>query len=326
MKEIALREEQPLTVTEIRKQVNLIQEVMRDIMKKDEHYGIIPGCKKPSLLKPGAEKIASTFHIHIESGEGLVEDLSTPDKAHFRVTCKAYQNGVCLGSSVGVCSSDEEKYKWKKPTCDEEWEEADPSQRREKWVKYGNEKAKKWKQIRTQPADLENTILQMADKRGYVALVRKVTAASDVFAMNIEDLPPDMLDNDDKRKPIKQPEARKPDTDETKPDKPSGSVISEPQRKRLYAICKSADVSDETMKAFLLKYGFESSKDITKDKYTEICKAVEKGELAVDANEIDGCSLDPNSCDHSVWQDSYAYCQVQDSKICKFDKGNPLNG
>jgi len=38
---------QAMTAGDVRKQVNLIQEVMEAVMKKDEHYGIIPGCKKP---------------------------------------------------------------------------------------------------------------------------------------------------------------------------------------------------------------------------------------------------------------------------------------
>jgi hypothetical protein len=45
-------------------QVALIQNVMRSVMKDGEHFGKIPGCgEKPSLLKPGAEKLCFTFRM-----------------------------------------------------------------------------------------------------------------------------------------------------------------------------------------------------------------------------------------------------------------------
>lgn len=172
-----------LTERDIRENVNLIQRVMRTVMKRDIHYGIIPGCQKPSLFKPGAEKIASTFRIAVTSE---VEDLSTTDEKRYRVTCTAHSvSGNKLGSSIGECSSSEEKYRWRRPICDKEWEAAEGDRKREKWQKDGTT----IKQMRTEPADLANTILQMADKRAYVAVVRKVTAASDVFTQDIEDLP-----------------------------------------------------------------------------------------------------------------------------------------
>lgn len=178
-----------LTARDIRKRVNLIKEVMNEVMKDGTHYGTIPGCPKPSLFKPGAEKIATTFCITVTSE---VEDLSTSDEKRFKVICTAYaSNGIKLGSSAGICSSREEKYQWRKPVCEKEFEEADADRKREVW-KNVKGSVTKIKQIRTEPADLENTILQMADKRAYVAVVRKVTAASDVFTQDIEDLPEEM--------------------------------------------------------------------------------------------------------------------------------------
>lgn len=179
-----------LTARDIRQHVNLIQEVMKAVMKEGTHYGTIPGCPKPSLFKPGAEKIASTFRIAVTSD---VEDLSTSDEKRFRVTCTAYaSNGSRLGSSVGICSSREEKYQWRKPVCDGEFEETEIDRKREKWISTKDGKGMKVKRVRTEPSDLENTILQMADKRAYVAVVRKVTAASDVFTQDVEDLPEEM--------------------------------------------------------------------------------------------------------------------------------------
>jgi hypothetical protein len=46
-------------------------------------------------------------------------------------------------------------------------------------------------QIRTEPADLANTILKMAKKRALIDAVLTATAASDIFTQDIEDLPPE---------------------------------------------------------------------------------------------------------------------------------------
>ena len=49
-------------------------------------------------------------------------------------------------------------------------------------------------------------------------------------------------------------------------------VISEAQSKRLYAIAKGSGKTDDEVKAKLKEYGYESSLDIMKEKYDEICK------------------------------------------------------
>lgn len=182
-----VRYEQPATAVEIRQNVNLIQEVMKAVMKDGTHYGTIPGTPKPTLYKPGAEKIFMTFRI---AGKPEVEDLSTSDEIRYRVTFNASSQAASLflGAGNGECSSDEEKYKWRKPVCDEEWEEAAEDERREVWKKSGG-KAAKIKQVRIRPADIANTILKMATKRAMVAACLLVTAASDVFDQDIEDLP-----------------------------------------------------------------------------------------------------------------------------------------
>jgi hypothetical protein len=62
--ELAVYESKPLTVNDIKGQVDLIQNVMKSVMQKDQHYGLIPGCgDKPALLKPGAEKLNLTFRM-----------------------------------------------------------------------------------------------------------------------------------------------------------------------------------------------------------------------------------------------------------------------
>jgi len=261
-----------LTAPEIRAQVNRIQEIMEAVMKKDIHYGVIPGCKKPSLYKAGAEKIALTFRIAVSS---VVEDLSAPDEIKYRVTCEARCDNRFLGSAVGICSSSEEKYKWRKPVCDEEFDETQEDRKRVKWAHGRGGDVYQQKQIRTSPADVENTILQMADKRAYVADIRKVTAASDVFAMDIEDLPPEMIQNDGCQKPdIKKPQPK----DKANDDKPKAvNLISEKQRKYLFVQADKANVSDDILHIYLRELGIEHTKDIPKSSFDKLLAWVEAG-------------------------------------------------
>lgn len=193
---LATIEGTPLSAASIRAQVNLIQEVMQSVMKEGTHYGTIPGTPKPSLWKPGAEKLLSTFRIAVDP---RVEDLSTSDCIRYRVTAVARSmgSGVELGSAIGECSSDEEKYRWRGIVCQQEFDETPEDRRRSKWKKGKNNSTYQAKQVRTEPADIANTVLKMAAKRAEVAVTLRVTAASDIFTQDIEDLPPELRPNED---------------------------------------------------------------------------------------------------------------------------------
>lgn len=186
------REYRPLTAHDMQDQVNTIQHVMKQVMKLDTHYGVIPGTKTPSLYKPGAEKIMATFRL---SADPEVTDLSDSDQIRYLVKVRLVSpSGVFVGAGIGECSSNEEKYKWRRAVCPEEFEETEPNRRREKWAKGWNGKPNyKMQQVRTEPADLANTILKMAKKRGLIDAVLTATAASDCFTQDIEDLPPEYI-------------------------------------------------------------------------------------------------------------------------------------
>ena len=78
--------------------------------------------------------------------------------------------------------------------------------RREKIRAKGGKLAYREKQIRTEPADLANTILQMSRKRGYVNAMRVAVAASDVFDNDLEALTEVGIEIEDARQ-VEQPQA-----------------------------------------------------------------------------------------------------------------------
>ncbi len=239
--EAAAYEDKPLTVQDIRVQINLIQEVMRTVMQEGRHYGKIPGAgDKPTLFKPGAEKIMATFRL---ASDPEVADLSHDDIIRYRVKCRlTTKTGVFFGAGLGECSSEEDKYKWRMSTSDEEWEATDEAHRRIKYVRD-----RQLRQVRTNPYDLANTILKMAKKRALVDAVLTSTAASDIFTQDIEDMPEELFDRNksgalsQQQKPaLKQSQAKGSSTVRD-PNAPS----TEAQIKAVYAILRSRGVAGE---------------------------------------------------------------------------------
>lgn len=182
------------TANDIRAQVNRVQEVMKAVMKNEVHYGIVPGTKKPSLWKPGAEVLCATFHI---APEYRIEDLSTADCVRYRVTCIGVHQatGIKMGEGLGECSSNEEKYRWERTYSKREFDATPVDRRRVKYAKGQGGSEYEVTQIRVEPADVANTILKMAAKRAQIAMTLNVTAASDCFAQDLEDLPPGVREN-----------------------------------------------------------------------------------------------------------------------------------
>lgn len=175
-------------ISDVKAQVDAINTLLKQVMRKDVHYGLIPGCgKKYTLLKPGAEKIAMTFRIAIDCE---VEDLSNEEEARYRVKAMAIHipSKSPMGTSHGECSSAEEKYKWRTAVCDEEYEHYPENKKRIKFKKgYDGKPHTQAKQVREEKADKANTVLKMAEKRALVAIILKCTSASDIFTQDMED-------------------------------------------------------------------------------------------------------------------------------------------
>jgi hypothetical protein len=148
---------------------------------------VIPGTVQPTLYKAGAEKIMATFRL---AAEPEILDLSDEDCHRYLVKVRLISpSGIALGTGVGEASTNEEKYKWRRASCDEEWNETEDTHRRKKYGRKRGGGTYTVLQVRTNPPDLANTVLKMAKKRALIDAVLTVTAASDCFTQDIEDLP-----------------------------------------------------------------------------------------------------------------------------------------
>lgn len=59
---------------------------------------------------------------------------------------------------------------------------------------------------------------------------------------------------------------------------PDNRLISDKQRKRMYAIAKQGGWEDANVKEMLARYEYTSSKDVTRADYEDICSVLEKGQ------------------------------------------------
>lgn len=200
----------PMTVADVKGQVNLIQHIMKEVMKDGDHFGAIPGCgPKPTLLKSGAEKLAMTFRFAVDP---QVEILDLPNyHREYRIRVGITNSaGEFLGAGVGCCSTLEGKFRFRTgptvvsdnvvPKAYWDMKKTDPAQA-QKIIGGPGFTTKKGENgiwyIATQgekcehdnPADYWNTVLKMAKKRALVDAILTVTAASDIFTQDIEDDP-----------------------------------------------------------------------------------------------------------------------------------------
>jgi hypothetical protein len=217
-RQVAMREPMELGIEQLQTQVQTIQRVMSAIMKEGEHYGVIPGTDKPTLLKPGAEKLGMTFRL---APVYAIDKRDLPNgHREYEITCTLTHiaTGAMVGQGVGICTTMESKYRYRKDAAFEVLDDPIPNDAKENkaeyrkqgfgmrkvdgawcWVKYGKDERIENPDI----ADTYNTVLKMAKKRAHVDAILTATAASDIFAQDIEDLPnmPDMRGpEDDPRK------------------------------------------------------------------------------------------------------------------------------
>lgn len=214
-----------LTTEQLVQQVATIQHAMGAVMKQDEHYGIIPGTTKPTLFKAGAEKLCLLFRL---APTYKIERAELPNgHVEFTITCTLLHQptGMFVGEGVGLCSSMESKYRYRKnrveteiPVPSEYWDaptkqERDPTILRDAIkkaraeganimldaldVSYGTTKNANDKWVvclhvhgeHPDIADTYNTVLKIAKKRALVDAVLTSTAASDCFTQDLEDMP-----------------------------------------------------------------------------------------------------------------------------------------
>ena len=143
-----------ISLEEANRRSRMLQEFVREQMVEGEDYGVIPGvANKPTLFKPGAEKLNAIFGLApLAELTNRVEDWDAGFLSYeVKVTLINKRTGRVEAEGVGLCNSRERKYK--------------------------NQDA----------ANVANTILKMSKKRALIDATLSATRASGMFSQDIDD-------------------------------------------------------------------------------------------------------------------------------------------
>jgi hypothetical protein len=142
-------------VSQVIQKISQFQAIVQKTLREGHDYGIIPGTGgKPTLLKPGAEKILMLMGVTSEYE--LIERIQDYENGFFAYTirCVLSRNGQVITQGVGHCNNREKKYRSEKQD----------------------------------PFTLANTCLKMAKKRAQIDAVLTIASLSEVFTQDIEDM------------------------------------------------------------------------------------------------------------------------------------------
>ena len=132
--------------------ITQFQQVIQKTLHQGHDFGIIPGTDKPTLLKPGAEKIL--MMMGLQSEFEIVDSTRDFEKGFFQyqVRCKLFRGDMLITEGLGACNTRERKY------------------------------------LKMDPYTMDNTVLKMAKKRALVDAALLVASLSDVFTQDLEDM------------------------------------------------------------------------------------------------------------------------------------------
>lgn len=198
-----------LLIDAMRQRQQFLEDVVANFFHKGIHYGEpFPGSRDMMLYKMGAEWIASAFGVRPEYDplNEVIERGVTPFVQYrYRCNLRSIKSGQIVGSAVGQCSSEEDKYKYQQakykcPSCGKDTIIKDSFAKddaKEGWVCLrksggcGAKYAKNAIEITTQPKpgrvlNLEvvgsaHTIDAMAQKRAFVLAIREAFGLSSIF-------------------------------------------------------------------------------------------------------------------------------------------------
>jgi hypothetical protein len=182
-------------VAETVMKVRTLQSTLKTILTENHDYGKIQGCgDKPTLLKPGAEKILMAMGItasyemveHTESFDGLGFFAYT-------VKCTLQKNGIKITEGLGHANSKEKKWavEWvyEKDLPEGAVKEA---LKKKKFDAKGGGTFYKY-EVDADANSKANTILKMAKKRAQIDAVLSVASLSEIFTQDFDDIPEEEL-------------------------------------------------------------------------------------------------------------------------------------
>ncbi len=195
-----------LTIPQLAGNMDKLREVMRSVMKEGSDFGSIPGTgSKPTLLKPGGEKLAMMFRFCPEYHEEMT--LLPEGHREYQVKCRLIHvpSQAFVGEASAVCSTMESKYRYRGgailcPTCGKSAIIKGKAEYGGGWLCFKRKGGcgAKFPEMQFNDgmltkienpdiADSYNTVKQIAQKRAFISAVKTATATSELFTQDVED-------------------------------------------------------------------------------------------------------------------------------------------
>lgn len=189
---------------------SLLKEYIAQAMVENVDYGVIPGTKKPTLLKPGAEKLVDLFRV--EPSFDVTARVEDWDRGlfHYEIKCelRERESKTLLAVGLGSANSKEGRYRWRNgervcPACGKPTIIKGKAEYGGGFICFakkggcGTKFDDRAPEIVDQPTGkvenddiytLVNTILKMAKKRALVDGAIALARCSDIFTQDVEDL------------------------------------------------------------------------------------------------------------------------------------------
>lgn len=192
-----------LGLNELKARAGMVSQIKQQIMVRDKHYGVVPGCgEKPTLLKNGAELLCMAFKLASDAKVNIA-DLGNGHREYtVTTTLTSIVTGTPIATGLGSCSTLESKYRYRgceleptgKPVPQNYWDNRDVSLLGGKGFVAKKDDSGKWmifakgeKKENPDIADVYNTVLKMASKRSFVDATLKATGGSCEFTQDVED-------------------------------------------------------------------------------------------------------------------------------------------
>lgn len=174
--------------------VKSLQATLKSILVENHDFGKIPGCgEKPTLLKPGAEKILMA--LGVTSSYDLIEHTEYfNDKGFFAYTvkCTLLKGENKITEGLGHANSKEKK--WAYEFVLEKDLPAGTDKDLLKNKKFEGKFGTYFKyEVEADANSKANTILKMAKKRAQIDAVLTVASLSEIFTQDFDDLPPEEI-------------------------------------------------------------------------------------------------------------------------------------
>ena len=169
-----------------------LRAMMKAVLREGVDYGVIPGTgTKPTLLKPGAEKLLQWFGFgHTVE---VTETERDPDGRWAGVTyrctvTKAMPDGSTVTAAMceGYAGYDEDRFFL---TATDARRKAEEKERANANRYQRNVNPAKWETITSDYRAPRNSVVKMCQKRALVGAALQATSASTLFTQDVEDLP-----------------------------------------------------------------------------------------------------------------------------------------